>query len=125
MITLPTTITALLIPFASYHFHANNEYDYNQFNPGIVVEMDWLTFGGYRNSFDKTTVFVQGVWFPTKLQTPLGELKLGASLGLGTGYEHPVIGGFQAQFRYINLTYIPRLAKDGANAVAVSVRIPI
>ena len=125
MLIASLTITALLFPFASYH---DDRGDHNQVNPGVVVEADWLAAGIYRNSLDRTTVFVQAAyWTEWRKAALIGPIRFGVSAGLGTGYRYPVIGGLQIQGRYWNVTYVPRTPweQTGGNTFGFAVRVPI
>lgn len=125
MITFPAVVTALLIPFASYHFDPKEPHE--QFNPGIAVEADWLAFGAYRNSFGRTTVFVQGAVWSDWHPTIIGKVRTGVSIGLGTGYHYPVIGGFQLQGERWNITLVPKLPWDewSSTTLGFSLRFPL
>jgi hypothetical protein len=118
------TLSALLVPLGSHHL--NRSYPYEEFNPGLALETQYtpsvsLVGGIYRNSYDKTSVFAQAVWMPLDL----GAVRLGASLGLGTGYRSPIIGGFQARlWDRLNFTIVPPTGPD-SGVIGVSLRIPL
>lgn len=117
-------ISAIFLSLGSHH--ANREYDYEEFNPGLALEVQHsptVSFvgGAYRNSYDKTAIFAQAVWMPLDL----GAVKLGASLGLGSGYRSPIIGGLQARlWDRLNFTIVPPTGPD-SGVIGVSLRIPL
>lgn len=126
MLLASLTFTALILPLASYHIHPQEPH--NQFNPGIAVEADWLSGGIYVNSFEKVTVFTQASLFTPWRSIPLiGPVRTGVSLGLGTGYRYPVIGGFQLQGEYWNITLVPKAPWDSYSSTTLgfSIRIPV
>jgi hypothetical protein len=115
-------LTALMIPLGSYHVGAEPGY-HNEVNPGLVAEFGIgrdtaVLVGGYRNSHSKTTVFVQGAWLPLDL----GGVRVGASLGVGTGYDSPIVGGIQFVGRRAFITYVPKIKSDGYHVIAVGLR---
>lgn len=116
--------TALLVPFASLHVDREKPCE---FNPGLLAEFrvaDSDVFsvvaGGYRNSYCRTTMTAQVVAMPVTL----GPVKLGASLGVGSGYDSPVIGAFQARIgEHLNLSFIPPTGPN-TGVIGASLRIP-
>ncbi len=74
----------------SYHTirTTSTGFTYNNANPGIGLGVDLdnnvsVGVGVYRNSFYKTTAYVEAEWVPLHL----GRFGLGAGAGLATGYE--------------------------------------
>jgi hypothetical protein len=108
--------SALLVTLGSHH--ANREADYEEFS---VPGSPWsLVAGAYRNSYGKTAVFAQAAVLPLEY----GPLKLGASLGLSTGYRSPVVGGLQARlWDRLNLTIVPPTGPN-TGVIGASLRIP-
>ena len=124
-------LVSFLIPFASLHFPHTGQ---NQINPGLVAEFrapaltpPSITFavGAYENSYRKTTAFGQAVWTPVKFATPLGEVAAGASIGIGTGYRSPVIGGAFVRLGPAHVTIIPPISKEHAGVLGFAFRIPV
>ena len=74
----------LVVPIASYHTERNG---YNQINPGLGFERSinerWSFGGGfYRNSYRRDSFYAGA----TYMRWRIGEIRLGTSLGLVTGY---------------------------------------
>jgi hypothetical protein len=116
--------SALLVPLGSHH--ANRDAGYEEFNPGLAAEFSvpdspWsLVAGAYRNSYGKTAVFAQAAVMPLEY----GPVKLGASLGLSTGYRSPIIGGLQARlWDRLNITIVPPTGPN-TGVIGASLRIP-
>ena len=124
-------LVAFIIPLASLHFPHT---DQNQINPGVAAEFSVpalarpsLTFaaGAYENSRARTTVFGQAVWTPVKFATAVGEAAAGASIGLGTGYRSPVIGGAFVRLGPAHVTIIPPTGPEQRGVLGFAFRIPV
>ena len=116
-------LTALLFPIASHHFDPPYPYEYNERNPGLVLEIDndWL-LGGYRNSLDRNTLL--GL-----RRIPLAEAKgarLGLVAGVCSGYRIPFCAaGYLRLGDHVEVTYVPRFYKYNAHTLAISWRQPL
>jgi hypothetical protein len=120
-------LIAFIIPLASLHFPHTGQ---NQINPGLAAEFGGagpVTYavGAYENSYHRTTAFGQVVWTPLRRATALGELGAGASVGLGTGYRSPVIGGAFLRLGMAHLTIIPPTGGDRSGVIGFALRIPV
>lgn len=117
-------ISAIFLSLGSHH--ANRDYDYEEYNPGVAIEVPFTptvsaVTGVYRNSYAETAVFAHAVWMPIEV----GPLKLGASLGLSTGYRSPITGGLQARlWDRLNFTIIPPTGPN-TGVIGVSLRFPL
>ena len=75
--------------------HINPSHDYNEKHYGPYLRCDvggpwsWQA-GAYRNSFERTTVYGMVNYVPFVFGSPDLRLKLGGSIGLGTGYSDSV-----------------------------------
>jgi hypothetical protein len=103
---------------------------YNEVNSGVSIRSQLsaeasVQAGVYKNSYNKTTVFVAAQWEPLAL----GPVRAGAFAGVGTGYPLPVLGGFMAtlQAKDISVTLrgIPKVSKatDGVLSIELGVKI--
>lgn len=118
-------LSAFVLPLASYHFERNGQ---NEINPGVIAEFrlenapEWgLITGGYENSHSKTTVFASVV----RHLGSAGPVDFSASLGVGTGYNVPVVGGFHVTvWERLSLTIVPPVSSN-SGVVAVAFRIPV
>lgn len=127
------TLAAFLVPFTSYHFDRHGE---NQVNPGLAAEFrvaeqpESISYavGAYRNSLDRNTVFAQAVWTPVRTNV----VQMGASLGVGSGYGSPVIGGGFVRITPrgpdhagLHLLVVPPVPGYSAAVVGFSLYIPV
>jgi hypothetical protein len=124
-------LAAFFLPFASYHF--DRSIDRNEFNPGIAAELRLaksdlpvgVAVGAYVNSNEKVTAFVQGVWTPIKRQTAFGTLRAGLSVGIGSGYESPLVGGAFVALDHLHMMFIPPTGDKQGGVVAFSFRFDL
>lgn len=121
---------AAVFETVSYHF---DDYDYNEFNPGIGAEYRWnRTFhagtGVYRNSFNATSVY-----FSAGAETnPRKFLGAGAEAGIITGYNESIIPSIVPYVRIGNrdksnmkISVIPPIKDVTPAVMAAQVRIPL
>lgn len=121
-------LVAFLIPLASIHMPYGGQ---NQFNPGLAAEFTVpelklprsLSFavGAYENSYEKTTAFGQVVWTAYRA----GDFRAGGSIGLGTGYDQPVVGGLFVSYGHVHVTFIPPSGGGRPAVAALALRIPV
>ncbi len=97
-------ITAIGVSIGSHHFTKNPDLDYNEFNPGIFVEINdkWLT-GLYLNSYSKPTLLLAR-------DVPVAEIgPFGISIlaGVATGYKIPLMVAGRVKSRWFDVVVIP------------------
>lgn len=100
---------------ASQHFPDRG---FNQSNPGLGIEADtgnWqFAVGTYRNSYYRTTNYATVGYLPVHI----GGWSAGIVGGPATGYEFPVIGGFEFAYRHanwgVNVLAVPPVMKGSA-----------
>jgi hypothetical protein len=110
-------ITAIAISLGSYHF--NRDYEHNEVNPGVFVELDHdFVVGVYRNSHWKTTALVAGRW--TLVQS--GSVNLGLLAGVCTGYRSPVCGSLVVGVGPVTLAFVPKVGSESSAVVGLSWR---
>ena len=116
-------LTAILITLGSFHFADPYGTRYEQLNPGVIIEADWLAAGLItKNSYGRSSLIVQGTLWTERYHG----IRLGLSAGYATGYQWHMIGGLQVQHKYLNITYAPKIrGKSDAHAVIFALRIPI
>jgi hypothetical protein len=76
--------------WASKHFNADRSYNERNYGIGVQRQVadDWsVSAGVYRNSLDRTTVYVGGTWTPIAF----GSFRAGVFGGLATGYDYAVV----------------------------------
>lgn len=113
-------LTAIAITLGSYHF--DREVERNEFNPGVIVELNHHVIAGlYRNSFSRTTALVGG----RADFLEIGSVNVGGFLGVCTGYRRPVCGGISGSYAGFVLTAIPPTADDDSGAIALTYRIQL
>jgi hypothetical protein len=122
MMIVAAAFTALMMPLGSYHIGAEPG-RHQEVNPGLIAEFGIdretsILVGGYRNSHDKTTVFVQGAWLPLNI----GGIRIGGSIGAGTGYESPLVGGIQFVGKKAFLSFVPKIKSDSYHVIAIGMR---
>jgi len=99
--TLPA-LTAIGIILGSYHVDASR--DYQQFNPGILVEAGANVASVYRNSNDRTTVLL-GRRFAFNEH-------VGVMAAVCSGYRRPVCAAIYVRAGPLELAIIP-IPNDG------------
>jgi hypothetical protein len=62
--------------------HFNNVAEYNEVNPGLLIECNGYGFGGYLNSQNRESVIGYKVW-----KRSYGSADVGVTAGLVTGYN--------------------------------------
>ena len=85
-------------------WHQNREANYNEFNPGIIVEKENSLAGIYLNSHDRITVFVA---YRHQFYGGEDKVRVDGFLGPGTGYRYPVVGGLRAVVGQHAFAFIP------------------
>lgn len=70
----------LYLTLASHHF--DNSYDYNEANPGIMLQHEGFVFGGYKNSFHDMSYLAA-----KKYDWQKGGFEYGFLVGAVTGYD--------------------------------------
>jgi|GEM_PF-3479190 len=131
---------SLDVNVAAWHTQAWARHDLNQRNPGLGLEYRlrprWSALTGfYRNSYDRTSVYLLSAWTP--LRGSLLGLRMGAGLvgGLLTGYrrseascEPLALGGLltlrNAQGAGVNLFIVPPVGSDGG-FVGLQIVVPL
>ena len=112
---IPRTSYWLDVMTVSQHFPDRG---FNQSNPGIGIEADtgnWqFAVGTYRNSYYRTTNYAMLGYLPLHV----GGWSAGVVGGPATGYEFPVIGGFEFAYRRdtwgVNVLAVPPVMKGSA-----------
>lgn len=93
---------ALWLLLASWH--QNREANYNEINPGVVLEKEHYLAGIYFNSHRRVTVFGA---YRHQFTSDAAKVRLDGFIGLGTGYRHPYVGGLRIVVGQHALTFVP------------------
>lgn len=97
------------LSLASYH--ENRAANYNEINPGIVLERNHYVGGYYYNSIHRHSVFIARDFTITG-----GEMgRLSFVLGAISGYRNPVLGTIRWTTRNFSLYFVP--SAGGISAV--------
>ncbi len=118
----------LVLSGYSYHFRDRDEYRAD--NPGAgwerrenLIPIAWMA-GYYRNSYDRDTFYAGARWEPLNL----GHVKLGAFVGLASGYWTPLVALPMASFEFgpigFNLVAAPNI-RDYAGYVGAQVKFKL
>lgn len=76
--------------------------------------------GAFRNSVDRTTVYVVGNYTPLQL----GMVRAGVFDGLGTGYQKPVLAGGMVEIGPVSVRIIPPLPNVTPLTIGFELGIP-
>lgn len=115
---------SLILHLASKHGSGVPGQVWQERNPGIAYRYQYSeTFAGqlgsYRNSYNRQTVYFNGQYTPLFF----GPVHAGSFLGLATGYDKPIVGGFLLDFRQpdfvITLRHLPKLGRGTASVTTI------
>jgi len=99
---------------------------YEAFTPGLglmCLEGDFLLgAGAYRNSLGRSSIYGAGGWRPINA----GPVRVGAVLGLVTGYMYDVVplGGILVSYENIHFTIIPEVEGKTPTTIGISFTVP-
>lgn len=117
---------------ASHHFNAGE--DFNEFNPGVGIEVQWqprhgVAAGYFRNSVDHDSFYALYQYTPLALGR---HVRVGAMIGAVTGYPGYNDGGIapggglvlKAEIERFgaNLVYLPKLSGVTPNTLGLQVK---
>ena len=120
--TTPALADSIVFTLGSKHTRGN----YEETNPGIGYEKQiserWTLSGGYyRNSNRHDSLYAGAIYTRWKL----GEVRLGTSLGIVTGYGKPLpMLAPVVMWRNLNFVVIPPIG-GSTGVVALQVKMPI
>lgn len=97
-------ITAASVLTVSHH--GKRDPDYNEVNPGLILEAGNWHFGAYRNTFRRTTVFLVRDWTIASGDSWAFSFQAGPA----TGYSFPAIAFFRARYGPVSLYFLPPIA---------------
>jgi hypothetical protein len=87
---------SLWISIASYHFDRK---DYNEINPGIILQKERVLGGYYYNSHRRHTMFIA-------YDYPIS-YGFSVTLGLATGYKTPLLGAIRWERKNLAIYIAP------------------
>lgn len=107
-----------LISLSLLSYHTNRDNNYNEVNPGIIVEAGHVIAGAYHNSHYRTTVFIGG----RVAIAEFGPVKVDMVAALATGYRVPAVVGVRTKVGQHEFTLVPP-TKHNSGVIAYSIRI--
>ena len=126
VLTSQALATDLVVTVGSYH--SRNAGKYNAFNPGIGVEQNindrWKLAGGYYYNSNRKDSWYAGAIY-TRWQ--IGEVRIGTSLGLVTGYGKDALPMLapMVMWRNLNFMVVPPVGKDAVAVVGLQIKVPL
>lgn len=94
-------LCSLWLSVASYH--TNPDTDYNEVNPGLLVQGEKYVYGAYYNSHHRWT----GLLAYRHNLVKRGEFEVSAVAGLVSGYDFPIAAAVQVRVGQLGLWLVP------------------